>query len=327
MDRSLSLILNGRESSIMSWHDVISLDLETMKAKDLDAYISKNFNSSDEVRKKYADKINPFLEQHKGLIEKVEKSNGRKYNGSIVVTEFHDDLTIERKKVIYKKDMILFREITNNKEFILVLENRDYINYQSALKNKRQYNRIFSEYFGKELRFYCFSESKFRRIMGQWRNAIKQSLYYYDIVREILKEYQNRYKDLGLDSLDVIYSKYLDNKSRKTSDDLQEELDFLGKIQDGEIFEQDLLMHMSDYEEPKRYPKIYDEEGYPGDLEDHSAEGHYSDDEIKEYSHIPDYCDDNDLEEQSKDKTKIKTKTQAQNDGFEYYYTLFDEVK
>ena len=54
MERSLSLILNSRESNLMPWRDAICLNLETMDARELDEFISKKFQSSDEIRKKYA---------------------------------------------------------------------------------------------------------------------------------------------------------------------------------------------------------------------------------------------------------------------------------
>lgn len=276
MERSLDLILNGRESNKMPLQDTIYLSLEKMEAKDLDAYISKNFNSSDDIRKKYASKIDPFLEQYSSFIESVEQNTGRKFNGSIVITEMDNNLVLERKKVIYKKDMVLFRQITKNKIFLISLETRDYINYRKSLDDNKNYRRIFSEYFAKELRFYSVSDHKFKRIVGQWRNAIKESKYYYDIVRQVLKEYQNRYKELGLDSLDVIYSKYLQNleekKQSEKSFEVQEELEALEGLKQDDHLSKDLLMHLSDYQEPVRYKTHADEEGYPGDLEDYSTD-------------------------------------------------------
>lgn len=252
----------------MPLQNTIQLTLETMEAKDLDAYIAKNFNSSEEIRKKYSSKINPFLEQYKALIDRVERETGKKFSGSIVITELDENLVLERKRVIYKKEMILFRKVTQNKKFLLALEKRDYINKSSAINNNKKYKCIFSDFFGKELRFYCHSDNKFQRVVGQWRNAIKESYYYYDIVRATLKEYENRYKELGLPSLDVIYSQYLrDMGAKKTARRTVEvEEDLEATIPDDRL-SQDLLEHLSDYEEPKRYRTYADEEGYPGDLE------------------------------------------------------------
>lgn len=231
----------------------ISLTLEKMEAKKLDEYISKNFSSSEDIRKKYAAKINPYLEQRKAFITKVEIYNDKRYSGSIVITELQNDLTIKKKKVLYKKHMIIFREITKNKKFILALENRDYINYQASLKNNQPYSRIFSEAYGKEIRFRCTSDSKFNRTMGSWRNVIKDLNRYYDIVRTVLKEYKNRYKDLGLDSPDVVYSKYMESKAEKKENSLNTD-----KQLEIETIEQDNQV---------RYKSGADEEGYPGDLE------------------------------------------------------------
>ena len=271
MERSLILILNAREDNRMPMQDTVFLTLETMDTKELDVYISKNFESSHDVREKYADKINHFLKQHCSLVERVEKQIGRKFNGSIVIVELDNDLIFERKKVLYKKHMTLFKEITKNRKFMIALESRDYLNACKAKTDNRPYRRLFSEFFSKELRFHCCSEDKFKRISGQWRNAIKESKYYYDYVRIILKEYEERYKGLGLDSLDVIYSKYLNNienkkQSRKMTE-IKMELEDLTATTPKDSLSKDLLSHLSDYEEPKRYRTYADEEGYPGDLE------------------------------------------------------------
>lgn len=259
MQRSLTLILNGRENNRMQSQDTIYLNLETMEAKELDSYVSKNFNSSEEVRKKYASKINPFLEQHKGLIERVESETGRKFNGSIVVTELDDNLVLERKKVIYKKDATLFKLICKNRKFLIELEKRDYINYRKAVDNNKPYMRIFSDYYGRELRFYCFEDKKFERTANEWRNSIKEYSYYYEIIRQVLKEYEGRYKELRLDSLDVLYSKYT-RETIERKEELKEQREFLknSKL----LFEQE----QNKIAIP-RFKNYADEDGYPGDLE------------------------------------------------------------
>lgn len=271
MERSLSLVLDEMGQ--------ISLTLEKMEAKELDKYIIKKFNSSEEIRKKYAAKINSYLEQHKAFTTKVELYNDKKYRGSIVITELQNDLTIKKKKVLYKKDMIIFKEITKNKKFILALENRDYINYQNALKNGTKYDRIFSDYFGIEIRFRCTSDGKFNRTMGQWRNVIKDLNRYYDLIRTVLKEYKNRYKDLKLDSPDVVYSRYLAGQEVRYQSWLEEErqsdYEFAQAVKKGDKKALDLASYIYDYkeekmdkiEEPIRYVSGADEDEYPGDLE------------------------------------------------------------
>lgn len=265
MERCLSLVLD-RDANI-------SLTLEKMDAKALDEYISKNFNSSEDIRKKYKEKIDQYLSAHQNFINEVEENNGRRYAGSIVITELLEDLTVKRKKVLYKKDIRIFKEITNNKKFLLAFENRDYINYINALENNENYKRVFLDYYARELRFRSTNENKFKRVIGQWRNAIKESYRYYEIIRKTLKEYELRYKELNLDSPTVVYSKYIENKSLANKQkELEEEIMAFDKLRSGDKFEQDLLMHMDDYEEPKRYKSLVDEEEYPGDLENHTNE-------------------------------------------------------
>lgn len=245
MERSLSLVLDEMGN--------ISLTLEKMEAKELDKYIIKNFNSSEEIRKKYEIKINDYLRQHQAFITKVEIYNDKRYAGSIVITELQNDLSVKKKKVLYKKDMIIFKEITKNKKFVTALQERDYINFHSAVKEHKPYKRIFSEDYGIEIKFKCHSIDKFNRIMGQWRNLIKDLDRYYEIVRTVLKEYKNRYKELGLDSPDVVYSKYLIAKEEKRKLEVSDKSTGLNN------------KNMID--EPIRYKSGADEEDYPGDLE------------------------------------------------------------
>lgn len=278
MERSLSLVLDEMGK--------ISLTLETMEAKKLDEFIIKNFNSSDEIRKKYKYKIQPFLEQYKDFITRVETDNNKKYNGSIVITELQNDLSIKKKKVLYKKQLIIFKEITKNKKFITALQNRDYINAINAEKNNEKYKRIFSDYYGIEIKFKCDSEDKFRRVMGQWRNSIKELHRYYDLIRTVLKEYKNRYKELELDSPAVIYSSYLAGQKVRyeTELELEKQSDYRFEQAIRESFK-NKAENVDDVKEPNRYINYADEEGYPGDLE-HLNKSHISAQTIGEESFV-----------------------------------------
>lgn len=283
MERCLSLVLDKEAR--------ISLTLEKMEARELDEYISKNFTSSEDVRKKYSKQIEAYLAGHQKFIKEVEESNGKRYAGSIVITELQDNLTVKRIKVLYKKDIRIFKEISKNKKFILSVENRDYINYINSIKNKEDYYRIFLDYYAKELRFRSENYKHFKRVMGSWREAIKQSKVYYEIIRRVLKEYEQRYKELKLDSPTVVYSKYLEERSiARKNKELEEEMASLDNLQKGDSLERSLLMHEDDYKkedegdlitdkEPKqpiRYKTYADEEGYPGNLEDLYTSGQYS---------------------------------------------------
>ena len=245
MERSLTLVLNGREDNKLYLPTTKFLTLKSMEAKELDYYISKKFDSSSDVRTEYSSEIQAFLEENKSFIETVEKNTGKKFRGSIVITELGEDLILERKKVLYKKDIILFQEIIQNKKFILALNARDYINYSNALKEKQSYIRIFPEYFSRELHFRCTNDSQFKKILGQWTNTIKASSCYYDIIRRVLKEYESRCAELKLDSLDVIYTRYKDLKKQQED---RKEVTFSIDV-------------------PTRYKNYADEEGYLGDLD------------------------------------------------------------
>lgn len=254
MERYLSLVLDR--------DDNISLALEKMEARELDMYISKNFNSSEEIREKYKHLIEPYLEKYKNYL--ADKTHKR---GRIVITELQEDLTTEEKRVIYKKSLIIFHEITKNKKFIDILQDRDYI--RSA--NDEKYKRIFSPDYGVEIKFHTQSPSKYNRVMGSWRNVIKDYYYYYDLIRRVLKEYEEirlepMYKDLNLPTLDAVYSEFLKEKKSKLEQKRVATLENEAELESllGEIYLQELL---NKTEEPVRYKNGADEDGYPGDLE------------------------------------------------------------
>ena len=107
----------------------------------LDDYISKTFNDSKEVRKKFNKIIQPFLEEHYKLINCVEQKNNKRYQGQIVILEVLDDGSFKRVKVLYKTDIkIIKNEYLKNQDLIrmFIINNRDffprYIN--DKIKNK-----------------------------------------------------------------------------------------------------------------------------------------------------------------------------------------------
>lgn len=293
MKRNLSLVLDKDGK--------MSLTLEHMEQNVLDEFTSKKFTSSEDIRKKYAKEIESYLQKNKDFIDMVEQKNKRKYAGSIVITDLQRDMTIKKIKVLYKKDIKVFEKIIKNKKFMLALENRDYINYINSLKENSGYSRIFSDYYAKELRFRSTLPNKFNHVINSWHEAIKQSDDYFEMIRRVLKEYELRYKELELDSLTVVYSKLVQEKSlAHKSKELEQELLSLDKLQNGDKFERDLLLHENDYKknipdlvfideddlkealkpptvtEPKRYKTYADEEDYPGDLDDSYSHNQYS---------------------------------------------------
>lgn len=273
MERCLSLVLDTEAK--------ISLILEKMEARELDEYILENFTSSEDVRQKYSKQIDAYLTEYKDFIEEVEESNGKRCAGRIVITERQDDLSVNPIKVLYLKDIIIFKEVIRNRAFMLKIEKKDFEH-----KDLQDYRRIFSDYHGKGLYFKSERASQFNRIVNSWYAQVKSFNSCYEIIRRVLKIYKKISKDEGFDSPDVVYSKYLKEQytSRKIKK-LKEEFGLLEKFQDDDELEQYLLMneynHMEDVnshesEEPTRYKTYADEDGYPGDLEDSYPREYYS---------------------------------------------------
>ena len=143
------------------------------------------------------------LEIRKEFKNQVLKFNN-KYNdnGDIVIID--DELENKRIKVLYKKDIAVFKNIILNQKFII-----------STFKSKLC--KIYTEADFVDIR--TFKGTSYEKYIKQSFKNKKTLPNYYDIVRKIISLYKEYIKDkIYLDTPNEIYIKYLKNKQQKLKD-------------------------------------------------------------------------------------------------------------
>ena len=281
MSRNLSLILD-REGEI-------SLTLESMDGIELDKFIMKNFSSSEEVRRKYVNIIEPYLKGHKNFLDEIYNRTGRKFRGSIVITEVQDDNSIQLKRVFYKGYISIYKQIfndlMNSRDFVIALRNYDYLQQNS--NNKKNYMPLFRIGKGKnpihpdiadygdsdEIRYAYFKGRDFGPIIADWKSRKKAQEKYYDTMRSVFSYYNNIY------CRDHIGLKKVEDLAKKMKAEIERE-------REANKFDEALIdMNSALIEEPVRYISGADEDGYPGDLEKNdNSQFNADEDDVKVYA-------------------------------------------
>ena len=282
MIRNLSLILDKDGE--------ISLTLESMDSVELDKFIIKNFSSSEEIRNKYASVINKYLEEHKDFLDEIYDRTGRRFRGSVVITELHDDQTIELKRVFYKGYISIYKKIFNNlmssRDFVYALRNYDSLKQYS--KKDKNYRPLFRIGKGKDpihpdiydygesdqIRYAYFKGRDFGPIISEWKAMKRDKNEYYDAMRTAFSYYNNIY------CRDHVGLKKVEDLAKKIKSEMEKERELI-KARENAIDEPTYI----DIEEPVRYISGADEDGYPGDLErnDNSQIG-TNEEEAKKYT-------------------------------------------
>lgn len=155
-------------------------------------------SGSDKIISEFTTKKNDSKEIRACFIKKVNDFS-KKYNdnGDIVII---DDTNKKRIKVLYKKDIVVFKKIILNQPFILsTFKSSIYKIYSDAdrvdIKSFR--GKMYESYIKKSFKSKSSRED------------------YYDIVRKILSLYKEYIKDKRyLDSPDDIYINYLKEKTK-----------------------------------------------------------------------------------------------------------------
>lgn len=206
-----------------------------MKAEsnELDKFTSK-FEDTYDIRKHFEKQIQEFFNDNADTIKKMEEKNNRKETGDIVVNEVNENGMPERKRVIYKKSIIVFKEIIKKRSFMQKMAV-----YDKLRKTQNKFS-IFSE-FEKYIIMneYTYGQSSFLTNVSKWKTRIKKSENYYDIIRVFLKKYNQKYNELGLKSMDAIYKEYKINTELKN----KEKQIYEEEVED-EIIEDDYLIYM-----------------------------------------------------------------------------------
>lgn len=133
------------------------------------------FSDSSEIKRLYSEKIEKFMKEHEAYIKEIEKKTHKKETGDITIIE-QDQSGRRRRRVLYKKHLIVVEEIIREKYPILGIE-------KSGIKLETKQNSKYS------------SE-------------------YLKTIRRIYRSYKEQYKSQDLPSPNEIYSDYI-NRTRK----------------------------------------------------------------------------------------------------------------
>ena len=133
------------------------------------------FENSDEIRSYFPDEIRTFKEKYQTYMDGLELKNKRKEKGDIALIGTINKESRRRKKVLYKKEIIVFRE------YIIKLEP-----FQKHLKAKGYYEE------------YC-------EIQRLKQNRIEFNEHISFLVRKILDLYTIFSKENGYLSIDTLY--------------------------------------------------------------------------------------------------------------------------
>lgn len=204
MKRILSLVLDDE--------GFISLKLMQDEAVKIDEFTTKNFEDSEQIREYYKDKIDKYLEDNRSYIEAVSKSSGKYFRGRIVILEpyeFDGSLYFSEKRVLYKKHLVAFKKMVQDKKTMLSALRLEKLTY-----NKHGIRRIFTPFLVEKIK-----NSNYKVISQV--NIIKKEIKknnFFNILRLIIKAYESERKNRQhLETIEAIYKKYKQNKEKQNN--------------------------------------------------------------------------------------------------------------
>ena len=213
MERTLSLVLDNEGYN--------SLTLMKADSNEIDDFTTKTFDNSEQIREYYKDKIATFLEQNKSYISEVTRQTGKKFRGRIVILEANENnssLYFVEKRVLYKKHLIAFKEMVNDKNTMIKFLQLEKIGF-----NQYGFRRLISPFLIKEITYTNFKcKSRVDFIRKEIKNNKKN---FYDILRIIAKAYEIERKKRNLPTIDSIYEKSKNKTKNLTCRSTKENLE------------------------------------------------------------------------------------------------------
>ncbi len=164
MKRCLSIVLGNNCN--------ISKTLIEDESYQLDKYIYDNFKDVCEIRSRFKQGIEQFLNANSNLISSIEKRNKKKYNGQIVILEVNEDGNLIQVRAIYKKDTDIIKKLLNDQYFM-----RDFV------ASNRSY---FSDFIYDETRIKK-PDYFYKRMMREFYSKIKKNKKFFEFCRSILR--------------------------------------------------------------------------------------------------------------------------------------------
>lgn len=174
--------------------------------------MTSKLNSSADIRKKYENKISDYQGKNQTYLDNVRNSSGRNYTGEIVIYENSSNglPPYIRVRVLYKRDLIIFKKIMKLKEYVRKINTIDF----AKSKKNSNYNRLFSDFLSEKIHF-DYDKDLCQRELNKWMRAIKQQPNYLWQVRKLLKDYENLHDKLSLPTPNQLYIEYLNEEKNK----------------------------------------------------------------------------------------------------------------
>lgn len=202
MERTLSLVLDdeGFKSLTLMQDDAVKIDEFTIK----------KFEDSEQIRAYFKKQIAKYLEENKGYIEAISKERGKFFRGRIVILEPHeynDSLCFVEKRVLYKKNLVAFKEMIEDKPTM-----QRFLQLERIGFNQYGFRKLISPFLTKEIKYTNYQIKS--RVDFIRRELKRNKNNFYDILRIVSKAYEmERRLRPNLKTIEAIYkeSKLISN--------------------------------------------------------------------------------------------------------------------
>lgn len=175
MERMLSLVLDrdAEKRLILYKSDSVAMD----------EYTIKNFEDSEQIRKKYRHQIEIFLKENEDYLKNVSANYKR---GHVVLLEENSFHEVKKVKILYKKHLFAFKEICKDRLTMQEFSRKEKIGYYSyGLK------RLVSPHIQKMIS-YSGTFDKPSQLKYIEKELKKDKTSFYEIVRIMVKAYENQ---------------------------------------------------------------------------------------------------------------------------------------
>ena len=194
MERTLSLVLDEEGFK--------SLTLKKDEAVKIDEFTTKKFEDSEQIREYFKKQIDKYFEENKSYIEAISKRKGKPFRGRIVILEPQErdgSLYFVEKRVLYKKNIIAFKEMIKDKSTM-----QRFLQLERIGFNQYGFRKLISPFLTREIKY---TDYKIKSRVDLIRREIKRNKNnFYDILRIISKAYEMERKNRPyLKTIEAIY--------------------------------------------------------------------------------------------------------------------------
>lgn len=200
MERTLSLVLDEE--------GFVSLTLMQDDAIKIDEFTTKKFEDSEQIREHFKSQIDNYLEENKRYVEAISKGRGKNFRGRIVILEPHEhdgSLYFIEKRVLYKKNLVAFKEMIKDKPTM-----QRFLQLERIGFNQYGFRKLISPFLTREIKYTNYQVKS--RVDFLRREIKRNKNNFYDILRIISKAYEIERKNRpNLKTIEAIYK-----ESKKT---------------------------------------------------------------------------------------------------------------